>query len=96
MHFVVYNRTNIAIYDRFIDTNIPLNEFLFFISKRVKYMPIKGGQIQNRYTRIFIISDMNPEYIYEKDTHKRWLNMIISYNTDEINEEDDIKNLFDF
>ena len=66
MHFVVYNRTNIAIYDRFIDTNIPLNEFLFFISKRFKYKPIKGGQIQNRYTRIFIISDMNMNIFTKK------------------------------
>lgn len=94
--FGVSNKTNIAIYEGFIDILIPLEEFLIFIFIRIKYLPIKGGQIQNKYNRIFIISEFDPEKIYPKDNSKRWLTRIIIFHINELKENESFKSLFDF
>ena len=91
----VSNKTIYAIFDDFWDTLIPLNEFLIFINNRIKYLPIKCGQLLNRYERIFIISELDPEDIYPKDLSKRWIDRMEIFHIDDLRSQRDYKSLFE-
>ena len=60
------------------------------------YLSIKGGQIQNKYNRIFITSELDPEKIYPNDSSKRWLTRMTIYHIDDLNYHENPKSLFDY
>ncbi len=67
---------NIAIYDEFRDSSMPLDEFINFIDYNIHPMNIKGGYKQNNYKLIIITSVQNPKFIYPNakgEPREQWL-----------------------
>jgi hypothetical protein len=66
-----------AIYDDFRPSDMKPAEFINFIDYNRHALNIKGGSKQNNYTRIFITSVMDPQYIYSgicsNEPRKQWL-----------------------
>lgn len=69
--------SNVAIYDDFRSSDMKPSEFINFIDYNKHSMNIKGGSKINSYTRIFITSVINPEYLYsgilDEEPRKQWL-----------------------
>lgn len=59
---------NIAIYDDFRDSHMPVSEFINFIDYNKHYLNVKGGNKINNYKMIIITSVQDPEDIYKNVT----------------------------
>lgn len=66
-----------AIYDDFRPSDMKPAEFINFIDYNRHALNVKGGSQLNNYTRIFITSVMDPQYIYSgicsDEPRKQWL-----------------------
>lgn len=66
-----------AIYDDFRPSDMKPSEFINFIDYNKHTLNIKGGSKQNEYTRIFITSVIDPQYMYSgmvsDEPRKQWM-----------------------
>lgn len=66
-----------AIYDDFRPSDMKPSEFINFIDYNKHTLNIKGGSRQNEYTRIFITSVIDPQYMYSgmvsDEPRKQWM-----------------------
>lgn len=66
-----------AIYDDFRPSDMKPSEFINFIDYNKHTLNIKGGSKQNEYTKIFITSVIDPQYMYSgmisDEPRKQWM-----------------------
>lgn len=98
VHFInnfwngVKGDVNVALYEDFRDTDMPADEFIKFIDYTIHPLNIKGGTVNNIYTKILITSVQNPTNLYSKaireETRIQWLRRMKIFNFVYDNEQD--------
>lgn len=77
IHWLGIENAECAIYDNFRPSDMKPSEFINFIDYNKHAMNVKGGSRQNMYTRIFITSVVDPEYLYmgiaSDEPRKQWM-----------------------
>ena len=64
---ISFDDAPIIIYDNFDPYMVPLPIFKIFISSSKNWLNIKNGAVLKNYSKIFILSDLAPEIIYEDE-----------------------------